>query len=351
MSEIAGQTGLRAGATAVVNESYSFACMRCGHGWEQSYEIEHHTDAAGHEFVLYVADGRGRALPAEQPDLPELRRSRRADHAARAGRVRAQRGAPAPPRAAARRAGGGTDGGRRGRGAGSGRAERERAPPLASVRPAAPLPAQGELTVRLPCRRPVPLRGGRAPFVGSGHAFERLRPAGQERGPAPPGAPPGAGRRLPHPPGHAVRHGRGGAGEGGVGRSDDGRAGRLRPQGLAVGGRDGGARTTPSTRPSPCTRTRRRASCTATPTAGRGRARASPAGRRRWTTRSPRSTGWPRCRRSRASVRRASTTSAPGPRARRRRSGPSAPTSRSPSGTARPWSSTTARPTPTSCAS
>jgi len=28
----------------VVNESYSFACMRCGHGWEQAYEIEHHVD-------------------------------------------------------------------------------------------------------------------------------------------------------------------------------------------------------------------------------------------------------------------------------------------------------------------
>src|SRR5690349_5703037 len=57
MSEIPGQTGLRGGATAVVHESYSFACMRCGHGWEQSYEIEHHTDADGQEFVIYVANG------------------------------------------------------------------------------------------------------------------------------------------------------------------------------------------------------------------------------------------------------------------------------------------------------
>ncbi|MGW0988480.1 hypothetical protein ACWD46_19995 [Streptomyces sp. NPDC002486] len=68
MSEIAGQTGLRAGATAVVNESYSFACMRCGHGWEQSYEIEHHTDAAGHEFVLYVADGKVVPSPLSRPE-------------------------------------------------------------------------------------------------------------------------------------------------------------------------------------------------------------------------------------------------------------------------------------------
>ncbi|GGX26177.1 hypothetical protein [Streptomyces lomondensis] len=67
MSEIAGQTGLRAGATAVVNESYSFACMRCGYGWEQSYEIEHHTDAAGHEFVLYVVDGTVVPSPLSKP--------------------------------------------------------------------------------------------------------------------------------------------------------------------------------------------------------------------------------------------------------------------------------------------
>jgi len=67
MSEIAGQTGLRGTPTAVVHESYSFACMRCGHGWEQSYKIEHHTDADGHEFVLYVADGRVVPSPLSRP--------------------------------------------------------------------------------------------------------------------------------------------------------------------------------------------------------------------------------------------------------------------------------------------
>ncbi|MFI2434819.1 hypothetical protein [Streptomyces sp. NPDC018693] len=67
MSEIAGQPSLRSGATAVVQESYSFACMRCGHGWEQSYEIEHHTDADGHEFVVYVADGRVVPSPLSRP--------------------------------------------------------------------------------------------------------------------------------------------------------------------------------------------------------------------------------------------------------------------------------------------
>ncbi|MCX5558343.1 hypothetical protein [Streptomyces sp. NBC_00038] len=68
MSEIAGQTGPRsAAATAVVNESYSFACMRCGHGWEQSYEIEHHLDAEGNEFVMYVADGHVVPSPLSRP--------------------------------------------------------------------------------------------------------------------------------------------------------------------------------------------------------------------------------------------------------------------------------------------
>lgn len=67
MSEIAGQSGLRGAATAVVHESYSFACMRCGHGWEQSYEIEHHNDAEGHEFVMYVAEGQVVPSPLSKP--------------------------------------------------------------------------------------------------------------------------------------------------------------------------------------------------------------------------------------------------------------------------------------------
>ncbi|GAA5211449.1 hypothetical protein [Streptomyces thinghirensis] len=66
-SESAARTGLRAGATAVVHESYSFACMRCGHGWEQSFEIEHHKDADGNEFVLYVTDGRVVPSPLTRP--------------------------------------------------------------------------------------------------------------------------------------------------------------------------------------------------------------------------------------------------------------------------------------------
>ncbi|TGB07174.1 hypothetical protein [Streptomyces sp. MZ04] len=54
-------------STHTAHESYAFACMRCGHGWEQSYEIEHHVDAKGKEFVLYVADGRHVPSPLTRP--------------------------------------------------------------------------------------------------------------------------------------------------------------------------------------------------------------------------------------------------------------------------------------------
>lgn len=71
MSEIAGQTDLSGVSGAVdhesVQEAYSFACMRCGHGWEQSYEIEHHTDADGTEFVMYVVDGEVVPSPLSRP--------------------------------------------------------------------------------------------------------------------------------------------------------------------------------------------------------------------------------------------------------------------------------------------
>ncbi len=53
MSEITG-TGI-----SVAHEAYAFACMRCGYGWEQAYDIEHHVDAAGQEFVVYKAGESG----------------------------------------------------------------------------------------------------------------------------------------------------------------------------------------------------------------------------------------------------------------------------------------------------
>ena len=67
MTEIAERAMLRDTATAVVHESYAFACMRCGHGWEQSYEIEHHNDAQGRDFVMYVADGTVVPSPLSRP--------------------------------------------------------------------------------------------------------------------------------------------------------------------------------------------------------------------------------------------------------------------------------------------
>lgn len=136
MTEIAGQTGLRNGATAVVNESYSFACMRCGHGWEQSYEIEHHTDAEGHEFVMYVADGQIVPSPLSRPTCQNC--DNHVVRIMRAGQVSSVRDAehrrPVPAAGGAgRRAG----------------ARRRGTPPLAPLRSAARLPAQGEL-IRAP---------------------------------------------------------------------------------------------------------------------------------------------------------------------------------------------------------
>ncbi|MET9494994.1 hypothetical protein [Streptomyces sp. NPDC006552] len=57
----------RGTAISVGHESYAFACMRCGHGWEQSYEIEHHVDGDGAEFVTYVADGACVPSPLTRP--------------------------------------------------------------------------------------------------------------------------------------------------------------------------------------------------------------------------------------------------------------------------------------------
>ncbi|MFH9726826.1 hypothetical protein ACH4M4_28245 [Streptomyces sp. NPDC017254] len=61
MSEITG-TGI-----SVAHEAYAFACMRCGYGWEQAYDIEHHVDAAGHNFVVYKADGERVPSPLSSP--------------------------------------------------------------------------------------------------------------------------------------------------------------------------------------------------------------------------------------------------------------------------------------------
>ncbi|MFF8790316.1 hypothetical protein [Streptomyces sp. NPDC015125] len=65
MSEIAKTTGVSttggdhpaARPDAAAHEAYAFACMRCGHGWEQAYEIVHQVDGKGETHVVYYADG------------------------------------------------------------------------------------------------------------------------------------------------------------------------------------------------------------------------------------------------------------------------------------------------------
>ncbi|MFJ1548316.1 hypothetical protein [Streptomyces sp. NPDC088246] len=54
-------------AATTVHEAYAFACMRCGYGWEQAYEIEHHVDGANNDFVIYKADGERVPSPLSWP--------------------------------------------------------------------------------------------------------------------------------------------------------------------------------------------------------------------------------------------------------------------------------------------
>lgn len=78
MSEIADTSVPAVPATAVpvsksspgvhtVHEAYAFACMKCGYGWEQGYEIEHHTDAKGQPFIIYTVNGERVPSPLSNP--------------------------------------------------------------------------------------------------------------------------------------------------------------------------------------------------------------------------------------------------------------------------------------------
>ncbi|MEV0368244.1 hypothetical protein AB0I10_00155 [Streptomyces sp. NPDC050636] len=49
------------------HEAYAFACMKCGHGWEQAYEIEHQVDAKGAMHVVYYAEGERVPSPLTRP--------------------------------------------------------------------------------------------------------------------------------------------------------------------------------------------------------------------------------------------------------------------------------------------
>lgn len=59
MSEITG--------SVVAHEAYAFACMRCGYGWESAYDIEHHVDGDGHNFVVYKCEGLRVPSPLSSP--------------------------------------------------------------------------------------------------------------------------------------------------------------------------------------------------------------------------------------------------------------------------------------------
>lgn len=54
-------------AEPTAHEAYSFACLHCGHGWEQAYDIEHHVDALGQPYVSYHADGERVPSPLTKP--------------------------------------------------------------------------------------------------------------------------------------------------------------------------------------------------------------------------------------------------------------------------------------------
>lgn len=54
-------------AVQIVHEAYSFACMRCGYGWEQAYEIEHRVDGTGRPFIVYTADQERVPSPLSNP--------------------------------------------------------------------------------------------------------------------------------------------------------------------------------------------------------------------------------------------------------------------------------------------
>lgn len=110
MSEITGM-GHRTTGTAVVHEAYSFACMRCGHGWEQSYAIEHHLDAEGRQFVVYTADGRRVPSPLSRPSCHNCGHD--VVRIMRPGRVSSARESMASERIPMRQAAGGAPAGSR----------------------------------------------------------------------------------------------------------------------------------------------------------------------------------------------------------------------------------------------
>ncbi|WP_441250607.1 hypothetical protein [Kitasatospora sp. McL0602] len=53
-----------------VREAYSFACLSCGYGWEQAYDIEHHKARDGRVLIEYHANGVRVPSPLLKPTCP-----------------------------------------------------------------------------------------------------------------------------------------------------------------------------------------------------------------------------------------------------------------------------------------
>ncbi|MDH6577016.1 hypothetical protein [Kitasatospora sp. MAP5-34] len=53
-----------------VREAYSFACLSCGYGWEQAYDIEHHVARDGNTVIEYHANGVRVPSPLLKPTCP-----------------------------------------------------------------------------------------------------------------------------------------------------------------------------------------------------------------------------------------------------------------------------------------
>ncbi|GAA2423580.1 hypothetical protein [Streptomyces macrosporus] len=79
------------------HEAYAFVCLRCGHGWERSYDIEHHVDGRGRETVAYVLDGAYVPSPLTRPGCAHC--GSRVVRILRAGRVSSARGPSRRPSA------------------------------------------------------------------------------------------------------------------------------------------------------------------------------------------------------------------------------------------------------------
>ncbi|PBC78140.1 hypothetical protein BX265_2901 [Streptomyces sp. TLI_235] len=65
-----GLTTRRPPKMEIVREAYSFACLSCGYGWEQAYDIEHHVDRGGRIVFEYKANGVRVPSPLREPTCP-----------------------------------------------------------------------------------------------------------------------------------------------------------------------------------------------------------------------------------------------------------------------------------------